>query len=77
MLLWPHCDANKTFVSREFSFCPPAPDQEAAGPGSVCPGAVTMMDAEVCLQSPAQLQSEVTQFLLETGITVNEGGVVS
>ena len=58
------------------SSCPPAPDQEGAGPGSVCPGAVTMMDAEVCLQSPAQLQSEVTQFL-ETGITVNEGGVVS
>ena len=60
------------------SICPPAPDhdQEGTGPGSVCPGAVTMMDAELCLQSPAQLQSEVTQFL-ETGITVNEGGVVS
>ena len=76
MLLWPHCDANKTFVSSEYSFCPPAPDQEGAGPGSVCPGAVTMMDAELSLQSPAQLQSEVTQFP-ETGITVNEGGVVS
>ena len=46
-------------------------DQEGAmqgDQGCVCPGAVTM------IQSPAQLQSEVTQFLLQT---VHEGGVVS
>ena len=47
-------------------------DQEGAGvqgdQGCVCPGAVTK------IQSPAQLQSEVTQFLLQT---VHEGGVVS